>query len=39
MRRYKILLPLRFNDGTPVPEELVGDVIVSIRNRFGAASF
>ena len=39
MRRYEILLPLRFNDGTPVPEELVGDVIVSIRDKFGAASF
>ncbi len=39
MRRYEILLPLRFNDGTPVPNELVGDVLVSIRQRFGAASF
>ena len=38
MRRYEILLPLRFNDGTPVPDELVGEVIVSIRNQFGAAS-
>jgi hypothetical protein len=39
MRRYEILLPLRFNDGTLVPVELVGEVIVSIRDRFGAASF
>jgi len=39
MRRYEILLPLRFNDGTLVPDELVGDVIVSLRDRFGAASF
>lgn len=39
MRRYEILLPLRFNDGTPLPDELVGGVIISIRDRFGAASF
>jgi hypothetical protein len=39
MRRYEILLPLRFNDGAPVPEVLVGEVIVAIRDRFGAASF
>ena len=25
MRRYEILLPLRFNDGVLVPDELVGD--------------
>lgn len=39
MRRYELLLPLRFNDGTAVPNELVGGVLVSIRERFGAASF
>jgi hypothetical protein len=39
MRRYEILLPLRFNDGTAVPEDLVGGVIISIRDRFGASSF
>ena len=39
MRRYEILLPLRFNNGDPVPEGLVGEVIVSIRNHFGAVSF
>ena len=39
MRRYEILLPLRFNDGTPVPDELVGGVLVALRERFGAASF
>lgn len=39
MRRYEILLPLRFNDGSPVPDALVGGVLVSIRERFGAASF
>ncbi len=24
LRRYEILLPLRFNDGQPVPDDLVG---------------
>ena len=39
MRRYEILLPLRFDDGSPMPDELVGEVIVAVRDRFGAASF
>lgn len=29
MRRYEILLPRWFNDGTPVPDELVGEAIVT----------
>ena len=39
MRRYEILLLLRFNDGSPVPDHLIGEVLVAIRERFGAASF
>ena len=39
MRRYEILLPLRFNGGAPVPDDLVGEVIVALRDRFGAVSF
>ncbi len=39
MRRYEILLPLRFNDGLPVPDDMVGGVLVTLRERFGAASF
>ena len=38
MRRYEILLPLRFNDGSPVPDELVGETILDLRRRFGAVS-
>jgi hypothetical protein len=38
MRRYEILLPLRFNDGSAVPRGLVGDVIIALRGRFRAAS-
>jgi len=38
MRRYEILLPLRFNDGSPVPDELIGETILALRDRFGAVS-
>ena|SRR5581483_5188186 len=37
-RRYEILLPLLFNDGNPVPDELIGDTLVELRTKFGAAS-
>jgi hypothetical protein len=29
-RRFEILLPLRFNDGRPVPNELVADTLLDI---------
>ena len=37
-RRFEILLPLRFNDGTPVPHDLVGETLLELRGRFGAVS-
>jgi hypothetical protein len=37
-RRYEILLPLRFNDGSPVPDELVGQTLLELRQQFGAVS-
>lgn len=37
-RRFELLLPLRFNDGTPVPDELVGETLLELRERFGAVS-
>ena len=37
-RRFEILLPLRFNDGTVVPEDLVADTLLALRQRFGAVS-
>ena len=37
-RRYEILLPLRFNDGSPVPDELIGDTLIELREQFGAVS-
>ena len=37
-RRFEILLPLRFNDGSPVPDGLVADALVELRHKFGAVS-
>jgi hypothetical protein len=37
-RRFEILLPLRFNDGSPIPDDLLGDALLEIRQRFGAVS-
>jgi len=37
-RRFEILLPLRFNDGSDVPDELVADTILELRQHFGAVS-
>jgi hypothetical protein len=38
LRRFEILLPLRFNDGSPVPDELVGQTILELRKQFNAIS-
>ena len=37
-RRYEILLPLQHNDGQPVPEALVAETLLELRQRFGALS-
>lgn len=37
-RRFEILLPLRFNDARPVPEDLIADTLLELRERFGAVS-
>jgi hypothetical protein len=37
--RFEILLPLEFNDGTPVPRELLADVAVEIQQCFGGVSW
>ena len=39
LRRYEILLPLLFNDGTPVPEALLVETFRELREKFGAASW
>ena len=38
-RRYEVLLPLRFNDGVPIPEDLVAETLLELEQRFGAVSF
>ena len=38
-RRFEILLPLTFNDARPVPDDLVADTILELRQQFGAVSW
>jgi hypothetical protein len=38
-RRYEVLLPIRFNDGQDVPEELLGEAVNEIVDKFGAVTF
>lgn len=38
LRRYEILLPSQFNDGQPIPEALLADTILELRDKFGAVS-
>ena len=37
-RRYEVLLPLKFNDGQPIPDELIGATLLELRTRFGSIS-
>lgn len=37
-RRYEILLPLKFNDGEPVPRETIIAALLELEDRFGAVS-
>lgn len=37
-RRYEMLLPLLFNDGSAVPEELVAETLLQLEGQFGAVS-
>jgi hypothetical protein len=38
LRRYEILLPLRFNDGESVPDDLVAETLLELEQQFGAVS-
>lgn len=38
LRRFELLLPLRFNDGQPVPNEVIADTLIELEQRFGAVS-
>lgn len=37
-RRFEILLPLRFNDGQPVPADLIAETLLELEQKFGAVS-
>lgn len=38
-RRYEVLLPVRFNNGEDVPDEMLGEAVNEIVKQFGAVSF
>jgi hypothetical protein len=38
-RRYEVLLPVRFNDGRDVPEQLLGQAVNDIVEQFNAVTF
>jgi hypothetical protein len=38
-RRFELLVPLRFNDGEPIPEESIGITLAELQEQFGAVSF
>jgi len=33
-RRYEMLVPLQFNDGRAVPDELIADTLLELEERF-----
>lgn len=37
-QRFEMLLPRQFNDGETVPDELIADTLLELRERFGAVS-
>jgi hypothetical protein len=37
--RFEILLPLEFNDGSPVPPEFLAQTATEIQERFGGVSW
>ena len=39
LRRYEVLLPVRFNDGKNVPEELLAEAVNEIVAQFHAVTF
>jgi hypothetical protein len=38
VRRFEVLLPLRFNDGSAVPDAAIADTLLELEQRFGAVS-
>ena len=38
-RRFEVLLPLQFNDGSDVPGQLLAEAVLEIVDHFGAVSY
>jgi hypothetical protein len=38
LRRYEILLPRRFNDGTAVPDDFLVESVLELEAKFGSVS-
>lgn len=38
LRRYEILLPSKFNDGRPVPQELIAETLLELEQKFDSVS-
>ena len=38
LRRYEMLLPLRLNDGTAVPDDAIADTLTELEEQFGTVS-
>jgi len=38
LRRYELLLPLRYNDGQPIPDRLVAETLAELEQEFGSVS-
>ncbi len=37
-RRFEMLLPVRYNDGSLIPDAVIGETIADLRTKFGAVS-
>ena len=38
-RRFEALLPLKLNDGSPVPRKWIGEALREVTEQFGSSSF
>jgi hypothetical protein len=38
-RRFEVLLPLQFNDGSEVPPDWIAEAVLEVTEHFGAASY
>ncbi len=39
LRRFEVLLPLQFNDGSEIPPDSLAEVVLEIVEKFDAASY